>query len=148
MNTLTDRTRAFLGIGWKFPLQVTAGGSIALSSYEQRVQESIYLILSTAKGERVMLPDFGCGIHDLVFAPNNPQTLSAVVQEVRQALVTYERRIDVLEVATETTSRSSITVNMTTLSRRHALASSATRRNGPTSTTTNPASRWSSSWPG
>jgi uncharacterized protein len=102
MNTLTDRTRAFLGIGWKFPLQVTAGGSIALSSYEQRVQESIYLILTTAKGERVMLPDFGCGIHDLVFAPNNPQTLSAVVQEVRQALVTYERRIDVLDVATET----------------------------------------------
>ncbi len=102
MNTLSDRTRAFLGIGWKFPLQVTAGGSIALSSYEQRVQESIYLILNTAKGERVMLPDFGCGIHDLVFAPNNPQTLSAVVQEVRQALVTYERRIDVLDVATET----------------------------------------------
>jgi len=104
MNTLTDRTRAFLGIGWKFPLQVTAGGSIALSSYEQRVQESIYLILSTAKGERVMMPDFGCGIHDLVFAPNNPQTLSAVVQEVRQALVTHERRIDVLDVATETAS--------------------------------------------
>ena len=102
MNTLTARTRAFLGIGWKFPLQVTAGGSIALSGYEQRVQESIYLILTTAKGERVMLPDFGCGIHDLVFAPNNPQTLSAVVQEVRQALVTYERRIDVLDVATET----------------------------------------------
>jgi hypothetical protein len=102
MNALTDRTRAFLGIGWKFPLQVTAGGNIALSSYEQRVQESIYLILNTAKGERVMLPDFGCGIHDLVFAPNNPQTLTAVVQEVRQALVTYERRIDVLDVATET----------------------------------------------
>lgn len=102
MNMLTDRTRAFLGIGWKFPLQVTAGGSIALSSYEQRVQESLYLILKTAKGERVMLPDFGCGIHDLVFAPNNPQTLSAVVQEVRLALVTYERRIDVLDVATET----------------------------------------------
>jgi phage baseplate assembly protein W len=102
MNTLTDRTRAFLGIGWKFPLQVTAGGSIALSSYEQRVQESIYLILNTAKGERVMLPDFGCGVHDLVFAPNNPQTLSAVVQEVRLALVTYEHRIDVLDVATET----------------------------------------------
>ncbi len=102
MNTLTDRTRAFLGIGWKFPLQVTAGGSIALSSYEQRVQESIYLILNTAKGERVMLPDFGCGVHDLVFAPNNPQTLSAVVQEVRLALVTYEHRIDVLDVVTET----------------------------------------------
>ena len=102
MSLATDRTRAFLGIGWKFPLQVTAGGSIALSSYEQRVQESIYLILSTAKGERVMLPDFGCGVHDLVFAPNNPKTLSAVVQQVRQALVTYERRIDVLDVSAET----------------------------------------------
>ncbi len=49
-----------------------------------------------------MLPDFGCGVHDLVFAPNNPQTLSAVVQEVRLALVTYEHRIDVLDVVTET----------------------------------------------
>lgn len=102
MNQAPDRTRAFLGIGFKFPLQVTPGGSIALSSYEQRVQESIYLILSTAKGERVMLPDFGCGIHDLVFAPNNSKTLSAVVQQVRQALVTYEARIDVLDITAET----------------------------------------------
>lgn len=48
-----------------------------------------------------MLPDFGCGIHDLVFAPNNTLTRSAVVQNVRQALVTFERRIDVLEVTAE-----------------------------------------------
>jgi len=97
----TTPTRAFLGMGWKFPLQVTACGSVALSIYEQRVQESVYLILSTAKGERLMLPDFGCGIHDLVFAPNNPKTTSAVVQNVRQALVTYEHRIDVLDVSAD-----------------------------------------------
>jgi phage baseplate assembly protein W len=95
-------TRDFLGVGWKFPLQVTPGGKIAQSKYEQRVEEAIYLILSTAKGERVMLPDFGCGIHDLVFAPNNSTTLTLVVQHVREALVRYEPRVDILDVNAET----------------------------------------------
>jgi hypothetical protein len=94
--------REFLGIGWKFPLQVTPGGKIAQAKYEQRIEESIYLILSSAKGERVMLPDFGCGIHDLVFAPNNAMTLTVVVQTVRQALVAYEPRIDVLDITADT----------------------------------------------
>jgi phage baseplate assembly protein W len=96
-----DDTRDFLGIGWRFPLQVTPNGRVALARYEQRIEESIYLILSTARGERVMLPGFGCGIHELVFAPNNTVTRSTVVQQVRQALVTYEPRIDVLEVEAE-----------------------------------------------
>jgi phage baseplate assembly protein W len=101
MPTLSD-TRDFLGVGWKFPLQVTPSGAIARARYEQRIEESVHLILATAKGERVMLPDFGCGIHDLVFASNNSLTLSLVVQHVREALVTYERRIDVLDVAADT----------------------------------------------
>lgn len=95
---MSDDTREFLGIGWKFPLQVTASGNIAQSRYEQRIEESIYLILSTTKGERVMLDDFGCGIQDLVFAPNNAATRARVVQNVRKALTTYERRIDVLDI--------------------------------------------------
>ena len=95
---MSDDTREFLGIGWKFPLQVTASGTIAQSRYEQRIEESIYLILSTSKGERVMLDDFGCGIQDLVFAPNNAATRARVVQNVRKALTAYERRIDVLDI--------------------------------------------------
>ena len=94
-------TRDFLGIGWKFPLQVTPAGQIAQARYEQRIEESIFLILSTAQGERAMLPDFGCGIHELVFAPNNPVTLSRVTQSVRKALTSYEPRIDVLDVSAE-----------------------------------------------
>ncbi len=97
-----DQQRDYLGIGWKFPLQVTPDGKIARAGHEQRIEESVYLILSTAKGERVM-SDFGCGIHDLVFAPNNPGTITAVVQVVRKALVTYEPRIDVLDIDVETT---------------------------------------------
>jgi hypothetical protein len=93
--------RDFLGIGWKFPLQVTPDGRIAQARYEQRIEESVFLILSTSKGERVMMPDFGCGIHDLTFSPNSPSARSAIVSAVRTALVKFEPRIDVLEVETE-----------------------------------------------
>lgn len=99
---MTISQRAFLGVGWKFPLQVTPDGKIAQARYETRVEEAIYLILSTAVGERVMLPDFGCGIHELVFAPNNAATISDVTQRVRRALVAYEPRIDVLDINVET----------------------------------------------
>ena len=99
---MASNQRDYLGVGWKFPLQVTPGGTIAQARYEQRLEESIYLILSTARGERVMLPEFGCGIHELVFAPNNTTTLTVVVQTVREALVAYEPRIDVLDVDAET----------------------------------------------
>ena len=97
----TRLAREFLGAGWKFPLQVNPTGGIARARYEQRVEESIYLILSTAKGERVMLRDFGCGIHDRVFAPNDSVVLSTVVSEVREALVRFEPRIDVLDITAE-----------------------------------------------
>lgn len=94
-------TREYLGSGWKFPLQVTPAGGVARARYELRVEESVYLILSTAKGERVMQPDFGCGIHELVFAPNTPGTIGIIAQQVRRALVAWEPRIDVLDVAVD-----------------------------------------------
>lgn len=89
---------AFLGVGWKFPPQVTPSGAIATSRAEQKIEESVYLILSTAQRERPMLPAYGCGIHDLVFAPDNPSTIAEVSASVREALITYESRIDVLAI--------------------------------------------------
>jgi phage baseplate assembly protein W len=94
-------SRATLGSGWKFPLQVNSQGGIARASYERRIEESIYIILGTSKGERLMLPEFGCGVHDLVFEPNSEPTLAAIESDVRQALVDYEPRIDVLEIEVE-----------------------------------------------
>jgi len=94
--------REFLGVGWKFPLQVDARGAIASSRYEQSIEEAIYMILGTARGERLMMPDFGCAIHDIVFLPNNPAVVTLVVDAVRRALVTWEPRIDVLVVDAET----------------------------------------------
>lgn len=92
------KAKDFLGIGWKFSVQVDSSGKIAMSEYEKDIKESIWLILSTAKGERVMRPDFGCGIHDLVFAPINVTTFTLVETNVRDALTLWEPRIEVIHV--------------------------------------------------
>jgi len=68
----------FLGTGWAFPLRTDATGSIALVTREREVQESIRIILGTAPGERPMRPEFGCAIHDLVFAPADATTAGAL----------------------------------------------------------------------
>ena len=88
----------FRGIGWAFPVEVEAGGRIALARLDQSIEESILLIVGTARGERVMRPTFGCGIHDLVFAPNDATTAAQVSFAVREALIDWEPRIEVLEV--------------------------------------------------
>jgi phage baseplate assembly protein W len=101
LDDLAADKREFLGVGWKFPLQVTPDGRIAQARNEQRIEESIVLILSTARGERPMLEDFGCGIHDTLFAPDDPRTVALVAHLVRQALTRYEPRIDLLDVKAE-----------------------------------------------
>jgi phage baseplate assembly protein W len=89
----------FLGLGWNFPVGVDENGQVRLApDPEEGIRQSIWTILSTSPGERLMRPDFGCGMHDLVFAVNNAGTASAVAGAVRQALALWEPRIDVLEV--------------------------------------------------
>lgn len=90
--------KEFLGKGWKYPVRVGSDGRIAMSQYEEDIKEAIRIILGTSKGERVMRPDFGCGIHELVFAPINTATMSLVENTVREALTTWEPRIELLKV--------------------------------------------------
>jgi uncharacterized protein len=93
-----DPTRAFLGVGWAFPPRVDAGGAVVEAVYEDDVREAIRIILGTNLGERVMRPDFGAGLDQFVFEPVNPTTIARLVRQVREALVTWEPRIDVEEV--------------------------------------------------
>ena len=90
--------RDFLGAGWSAPMSVNGRGGIALANGEAAIARSIELILATAKGERRMRPHFGCGIHDLVFAPNDPTTHGLIQSQVRDALAWWEPRIDVIHV--------------------------------------------------
>ena len=97
---MTDR-REFLGSGWRFPIRPNAAGSLSWSGGEQKVGESIWLLLSTALGERVMRPRVGCGAHDLLFAGDTDATRALIAHHVREALVSFEPRIDVLDVRVE-----------------------------------------------
>jgi phage baseplate assembly protein W len=92
------RDREYIGQGLAFPLQVNPQGGIALASGERDIEQAIRVILSTAPGERVMRPEFGCRIHELVFAPHDAATESLVVYYVEEALAQWEPRIDVQEV--------------------------------------------------
>ncbi len=92
----------FLGSGWAFPLRISPTGGIALSRHEFDIDEAIRIILSTAKGERHMRPQFGCGIHDLVFAPNNATTAGLVETYVSEAIGWWEPRVELLKVLVET----------------------------------------------
>jgi phage baseplate assembly protein W len=91
--------KEFLGRGWQFPVRVDAvTGKISMSEYEKDIQEAIWIILSTAKGERVMQPDFGCGIHDFVFSTLSMTTLQLVKSDVMETLTRWEPRIDLQDV--------------------------------------------------
>ena len=91
----------FLGSGWGFPISVDERGRLRTAAYEESVRQSVWIILGTAKGERVMRPDFGCGIYELVFALNSAGTEGKIAHEVREALLLHEPRIDVRDVQVE-----------------------------------------------
>ncbi|CAL9539566.1 GPW/gp25 family protein [Streptomyces sp. NPDC005395] len=88
----------FVGSGWSFPLRIGPTGGIALVSGEREIEEAMQLVLATAPGERPMRPEFGCAIHDLVFAPVNEQTAGRIQHEVYTSLDRWEPRIEVHEV--------------------------------------------------
>ena len=95
MNDVSD----FIGRGWTFPVRFTARGGIALTSGTEEVDAALRMILSTAPGERVMRPQFGCRIWDLLFHPLDANTIGQMEQAVRDAVAQWEPRIDLEDVA-------------------------------------------------
>ncbi len=91
----------FIGRGLSFPVRTDATGSVALVHGDREIVESIRLILATAPGERPMRPEFGCAIHDLVFAPADSTTAGQIAYEVRQSLERWEPRIDLTDVVVD-----------------------------------------------
>ena len=88
----------FVGSGLSFPLKLTPAGSIGLVSHDEELRQAIRLVLGTAYGERPMRPEYGCGIHELVFAPANATTAGEAAYEVRRSLERWEPRVDVDDV--------------------------------------------------
>jgi Bacteriophage baseplate protein W len=111
----TDPTRAFLGVGWAFPPQLEADGSIGESVYEEDIRQAIRIIIFTNRGERLMRPDFGAGLNEFVFEPINASTMALIETRVREALIAWEARIDVLgvKVTADTSERNKLLIEMT-----------------------------------
>jgi uncharacterized protein len=94
-----NQGKDFLGRGWAAPVALDPRtGLVASVAYEDDIRQSILIILETAKGERCMRPDFGCGIHDLVFTSLDSTSLQRIRSEVTDALTRFEARIDLLNV--------------------------------------------------
>jgi phage baseplate assembly protein W len=91
-------SEAFVGSGWSFPLRTDRSGSIALASGDREIEEAIALVIGTAPGERPMRPEYGCAIHDFVFAPADATTAGRIAYEVRVSLDRWEPRVEVTDV--------------------------------------------------
>jgi uncharacterized protein len=93
----TRASKAFLGVGWRFPVK-PVNGKLRFAVHDEDVEQAIQIILLTARGERVMAPQFGAGLRRWVFEPNTSATHRALEEEVRTALIDWEPRIDLKRV--------------------------------------------------
>jgi hypothetical protein len=101
-STLSPERKEFLGRGWAMPVALDARtGHVASVEYEEDIRQSILIILETAPGERVMRPNFGCGIHDLVFTSVDSTAIQRIRSEVEETLRRCEARIEVLNVTVD-----------------------------------------------
>lgn len=107
--------KSFLGVGWKFPIQIDeVTGRIKTSSYEEDIAEAIKIILGTSKGERIMDKNFGCNIKDLIFENFNYNTALKIERCVLDALQEWEPRIInvKVKVSQDTVENSKININI------------------------------------
>ena len=91
--------RDLVGSGWAYPVRVGPRGGIALVSGPDEIGSALNLIISTAPGERVMRPEFGCAIWDQLFATPDPNTLGLMAQSVRDAISQWEARVELENVS-------------------------------------------------
>jgi phage baseplate assembly protein W len=90
-----------VGQGLAFPLQIREH-RMAVATGDERIRQSLWLILATRPGERPMRPEFGCGLRELVFAANTATLRGQVAQRVREAVIRFEPRVDLLDVTVGT----------------------------------------------
>ena len=91
----------FIGHGISFPLRVDQSGAIATTNGADGIDSSLRVVLMTAPGERVMRPNFGCRIWEMMFEPINANTLGLMAEAVREAVARWEPRVVLEDVRVE-----------------------------------------------
>lgn len=93
---------SFLGTGWSFPPAFDkATETVELTSDELDIQRSLQILLSTKKGERVMQPDYGCNLDEMLFEPMTTTFKTYIREMVRTAILYYEARISLNSVVVD-----------------------------------------------
>lgn len=96
------QTYSHLGTGMKFPPQVNkATGRFVVSSEEQSVKESIYLILMTQKTERFLRPDFGSDLVSYTFMDVNITNVNMMIRALTEQIMSQEPRVDDIQITTD-----------------------------------------------
>jgi hypothetical protein len=90
--------QGFVGFGFAYPMGVDDQGGIAMVTGTANVERSIRLIIGTAYGERPMRPEFGCGIHDLIFDLASPELITQIQLQVKASLRRWETRAEIISV--------------------------------------------------
>ncbi|CAM1358321.1 MULTISPECIES: GPW/gp25 family protein [Tenacibaculum] len=94
-----ESKKAFLGTGWGFPPEFSKGrNEVIMTSNEEDIQKSLQILLTTQLGERVMLPEYGCNLEELLFEKLNRTLITYVTDLIRTAILYHEPRIDVLKI--------------------------------------------------
>ena len=96
---MAARPVSFLGRGWSFPPRVsTATLGTEMEEGDSDIRQSLFILLSTPQGERVMVPTYGCDLHRFVFADLTASLLSELREMVSTAILRWEPRIDLLDI--------------------------------------------------
>ena len=99
MEELINNNKSFLGTGWSFPPSFDyKNHRVGMSSNEVDIEESLFILLSTTPGERVMRPEFGCDLQSVVFRNINSETKAMVRDMIRGAILYFEPRITLDDV--------------------------------------------------
>jgi len=95
-----EEYHSFLGRGWGFPPEFSKNSkSVKLIEDEEDIKSSLEILLSTRLGERIMVPDYGCNLDELLFKPLNLTLKTYVVDLIKKAILYHEPRIDVNKIA-------------------------------------------------
>jgi len=90
-----DTKESFLGRGWGFPPEFSkTTATVQMTEGEDDIDKSLQILLSTRLGERIMLPDYGCNLDELLFTPLNLTLKTYVVDLIKTAILYHEPRID------------------------------------------------------
>lgn len=96
---MADGNFNYIGRGWTFPVLFNKPrGVVEMSEDVKDIDESLWILLNTAKGERVMLPDYGCDLRSILFEPMSTNNITILKDLVQQAINQYESRIEVLKL--------------------------------------------------